>query len=300
MAKSHASDKPPFQSQKLDFESDRDLECPFPCFAGTTFSSNMRLIFGLILGGVIVAGSMAGAADVRERFEKREFTDASGDKLRYRLLKPKDYDPNRKYPLVVFLHGAGERGSDNTAQLVHAMADFASDRIMENYPAFVIAPQCPDEKKWVEVPWTDEDHEMPKEPSQSLRQTLELVAALQEEFSIDPARRYITGLSMGGFGVWDAIQRRPELFAAAAPVCGGADARLAKRIKDVPVWAFHGDQDDAVKVRRSRDMIAAIKAAGGSPKYTEYKGVGHDSWTATYQDPELYKWLFAQKRVAKP
>jgi predicted peptidase len=90
------------------------------------------------------------------------------------------------------------------------------------------------------------------------------------------------------------------MFAAAVPICGGGDVTQAKAIKDVPIWAFHGDKDDAVKVRRSRDMIAAIKAAGGSPKYTEYKDVGHDSWTTTYKDPELYKWLFAQKRAAKP
>jgi predicted peptidase len=227
--------------------------------------SNMRQFLILALGGVIVGGSMATAADVRERFEKREFTDASGDKLLYRLLKPEGYDPNQKYPLVVFLHGAGERGSDNTTQLVHGMADFASDKIMEKYPAIVIAPQCPDGKQWVEVPWTVDEHQMPKEPSRPLAQTLELMTALQKEFSIDRDRLYITGLSMGGFGVWDAIQRQPELFAATAPVCGGGDVALAKRIKDVPTWAFHGDQDGVVKVRRSRDMIAAMKAAGGSP-----------------------------------
>jgi predicted peptidase len=270
-----------------------------PLFDRHSIMRNMQPFLRLFLGGLIVASSMAAAEDVRERFEKREFSDAAGEKLLYRLLKPKDYDPRGKYPLVVFLHGAGERGSDNTAQLVHGMADFASDKIMESYPAFVIAPQCPEGKQWVEVPWTLDEHRMPKEPSEPLRQTLELVAAMQKEFSIDPDRLYITGLSMGGFGVWDAIQRRPALFAAAAPVCSGGDATLAKQIKDVPVWAFHGDEDGVVKVRRSRDMVAAIRAAGGSPKYTEYKGAGHDSWTATYKDPELYKWLFAQKRPAQ-
>lgn len=260
-----------------------------------------KLLFVLFFGaGMSNHSTSMAAADGRDRFEKREFKDAAGQTLLYRLLKPKDYDPKRKYPLVVFLHGAGERGSDNTAQLVHGMSDFASDKIMESYPAFVIAPQCPEEKKWVEVPWTDEEHSMPEEPSTPLRQTLELVDALQKEFSIDPTRLYITGLSMGGFGTWDAIQRRPTLFAAAAPICGGGDAALAKKIKDVPVWAFHGDADEAVKVRRSRDMIAALKAAGGSPKYTEYKGVGHDSWSATYRDPELYKWMFAQQRPTQP
>lgn len=246
-----------------------------------------------------IGRAVAAEEDTRERFEARQYVDAAGEKLPYRLLKPKNYDASQRYPLVLFLHGAGERGSDNTKQLVHGMADFSSDAVMNKYPAFVVAPQCPDERKWVEVPWTDEEHAMPKEPSVALRQTFELLEALSKEFSIDADRIYITGLSMGGFGTWDAIQRKPDLFAAAAPVCGGGDTNYAARIKDVPVWAFHGDQDDAVKVRRSRDMIAAIKAAGGQPKYTEYPGVGHDSWTATYRDPELYQWLFAQKRPPK-
>jgi predicted peptidase len=259
------------------------------------------LSFALVAGGYMsIFVSSGRAEDVRERFAARTYTDAVGEKLPYRLLKPKEYDAKQKYPLVVFLHGAGERGTDNGKQLVHGMADFASDKIMESYPAFVVAPQCPDEKKWVEVPWTDEQHAMPKEPSTALRQTFELIDVLSKEFHIDSDRIYITGLSMGGFGTWDAIQRKPELFAAAAPICGGGDPSYAAKIKNLPVWAFHGDQDTAVKVRRSRDMIEAIKAAGGSPKYTEYKGVGHDSWTATYRDPEFYKWLFAQKRAAKP
>jgi predicted peptidase len=252
----------------------------------------------LILG--VSMSSSVFAADVRDRFEKREYQAADRGKLPYRLLKPKDYDPKQKYPLVVFLHGAGERGTDNKVQLVHGMADFASDKIMEAYPAFVIAPQCPAEKQWVDVPWSADEHKMPDKPSTPLKQTLEVVASMQKEFAIDADRIYITGLSMGGFGAWDAIQRQPDLFAACAPICGGGDATLAEKIKNVPVWAFHGDEDGAVKVRRSRDMIDAIKAAGGAPKYTEYKGVGHDSWTATYRDPEFYKWLFAQKRTARP
>ena len=242
--------------------------------------------------------SLAAAADVRDRFEKREYADAEGAKLPYRLLKPNNYDSKQKYPLVVFLHGAGERGTDNVKQLVHGMADFASDKIMEKYPAFVLAPQSPDGQQWVDVPWSADEHKMPDKPAAPLRQTLELIAALQQEFAIDGGRIYVTGLSMGGFGAWDCIQRRPDLFAAAAPVCGGGDATMAAKMKQVPVWAFHGDADGAVKVRRSRDMIAALKAAGGSPKYTEYKGVGHDSWTATYRDPEFYSWLFAQQRPA--
>lgn len=234
--------------------------------------------------------------DANARFEKRDFADG---KLPYRLLKPRAYEANKKYPLVIFLHGAGERGSDNMKQLVHGMGQFASDEVMEKYPAFVAAPQCPDGQQWVNVPWSADEHTMPKEPSDSMQHVFELIDALRKEFSVDEKRIYITGLSMGGFGTWDAIERKPELFAAAAPICGGGDVAQAKAIKDVPVWAFHGDDDGVVKVRRSRDMIAAIKAAGGKPRYTEYPKVGHFSWGPAYNDPELYAWMFDQQRKSE-
>ena len=241
--------------------------------------------------------TLCSAADVRERFEPRTYTDAAGSKLLYRLLTPKDYDAKKKYPLVVFLHGAGERGNDNSKQLVHGMADFASDESMAKNPAFVIAPQCPTGEKWANVDWSADKHDMTTKPADSLRLTVELIAALQKEFSIDADRLYITGLSMGGYGTWDALQRYPDLFAAGAPICGGGDPAQAANFKNVPLWAFHGDADTAVKVQRSRDMIAALEAAGGKPKYTEYKGVGHDSWSASYKNPEFHTWLFAQKRT---
>jgi predicted peptidase len=125
---------------------------------------------------------------------------------------------------------------------------------------------------------------------------LKLLDNLPKLFSVDPDRIYITGLSMGGYGTWDALQRKPDYFAAAIPICGGGDVNGAEKMKDVPIWAFHGDADGAVKVSRSRDMIEALKAAGGKPKYTEYPGGGHDSWTATYKNPEVMAWLFEQKR----
>jgi predicted peptidase len=252
-----------------------------------------------LLGGITLSTAPTFAADAAERFEKHVHEDAAGARLPYRLLKPKEIEEGQKYPLVVFLHGAGERGDDNTRQLVHGMGDYASDELMKKHPAFVVAPQCPEEKQWVEVPWSADSHKLPEKPSQPLRQTLELIDRLVKEQPIDENRIYITGLSMGGFGVWDALARRPKLFAAAAPICSGGDPATAERIKHVPVWAFHGDQDNAVKVQRSREMIDALKRAGGEPKYTEYEGVGHNSWTATYSNREFHDWLFAQQREAK-
>jgi predicted peptidase len=240
------------------------------------------------------------AADHRDRFEARVYKSPDGGELPYRLLKPKNYDPATKVPLVLFLHGAGERGRDNRAQLVHGMNDFASDEIMEKYPSFVVAPQCPSDGQWVDVPWSADSHTMPAEPAAPLRRAMELLASLEKEFSIDADRLSVTGLSMGGYGTWDAIQRYPHRFAAAAPICGGGDSSHVKDIARIPVWAFHGAQDGAVKPQRSRDMIAALQAAGGLPKFTEYPDAGHDSWSATYRNPDFYAWLFAQRKTARP
>jgi len=228
--------------------------------------------------------------------EKRSYASDDGKTLPYRLLKPIAYNPAVKYPLVLFLHGAGERGTDNEIQMVHGIPEFAKEETRKKYPCFVVAPQCPAKAKWVEVDWSLDQHAQPKEPSEPMRLTLELLAALQKEFSIDAKRLYVTGLSMGGYGTWDLVARKPELFAAAVPICGGADEMTAGKIAKLPIWTFHGAKDTAVKVSRSRNMIEALKKAGGQPKYTEYPDVGHDSWVPAYKDPEMYQWLFAQKR----
>ena len=229
--------------------------------------------------------------------EKREFQGAGEARLLYRLLKPAEYKAETKYPLVVFLHGAGERGNDNTAQLKHGVAEFCTPERRRAYPCFLIAPQCPEGKKWVEVDWSAAAHRAPEEPSDALGLTFSLIESLQKEFSLDANRIYVTGLSMGGYGTWDAAARHPERFAAAVPICGGGDEKSAPRLVNLPLWAFHGAKDEAVKVERSRNMIEAIRQAGGHPNYTEYAEEGHASWVPAYRDEELYKWLFAQRRT---
>ena len=139
-------------------------------------------------------------------------------------------------------------------------------------------------------------HVQPKEPSEPMRLVLELIDAVRKDYPVDPKRIYITGLSMGGFGTWDVLARRPDLFAAAVPICGGADETTAPTMATIPIWAFHGAKDPAVKVSRTRNMIEALKKAGGEPKYTEYPDVGHNSWVPAFKDPEMMKWLFAQKK----
>lgn len=216
--------------------------------------------------------------------------------FRYRLLAP-DVPTGDRMPLVVFLHGAGERGSDNAAQLAYLPTWLAAPTERRRHPCFLLAPQCRDESMWVDIPWGD-TRSRPQQP----RPTLDLqavIAALDEVTAnepVDPRRIYLTGLSMGGYGTWDLAARMPERFAALLPICGGGDEATATRIAGLPTWCFHGAADDVVPVERSRSMIAAVRAAGGTPRYSELPGVGHDSWTPAYRDAEVIDWLFAQRR----
>ncbi|OFY27038.1 MAG: phospholipase [Bacteroidetes bacterium RIFOXYA12_FULL_35_11] len=228
-------------------------------------------------------------------FLKAEFIKGS-DTLRYRYLLPEKYDANLKYPLLLFLHGSGERGYDNEKQLTHCSLYFADSAIRKAYPCIILVPQCPPKKKWVEVNWKKESHTMPIKPSFAMDLLLKLMEEFTDKNSVDKSRMYVTGLSMGGFGVWDIIARKPDWFAAAVPVCGGADEKTAKKIIDIPVWAFHGAKDKVVKPLRSRNITQALIKAGGKPKYTEYPNIQHGSWKVAYKEDELFKWIFTQKK----
>lgn len=180
-------------------------------------------------------------------------------------------------PLVVFLHGSGERGSDlgrvATVGLPHLL-----ERLPE--PAFVVAPQCPEASRW-----TDQ-----------LERLEAVLEGLLERLPVDARRVYLTGLSLGGQGAWFWAARSPERFAALVPVCGRTDPAAAERLKNMPIWAFHGAEDDVVPPSESKVMVAALQAVGGRPRLSVLEGVGHDSWTPAYRDPGLYAWLFAQRR----
>ena len=218
----------------------------------------------------------------------------------YRLLGPASITPGTRYPLVIFLHGAGERGNDNLSQLKYFPTWIAEQSARQAHPCFVLAPQCRDEQKWVDVDWSKIES-TPQSPTPTV-DMLAVIAALEDTLQrepIDPARIYLTGLSMGGYGSWDLAARMPDRFAAVLPICGGGDEATAAKIKDLPIWCFHGDADTAVRVERSRTMIEALRAAGGAPTYSELAGVGHDSWTPAYRDPDVLTWLFAQKKPAK-
>ncbi len=246
--------------------------------------------------GAVVVFAAASRARAQE-FQARIYTNAAGDTLPYRLLVPEHYEPAKRYPLVLFFHGAGERGSDNRRQLVHGVRLFLQPENREKFPCFVIAPQCPQNQQWVDMPWGTASGTQPEHPSHAMQLALDIAKAVQKEFSIDPDRLYVTGLSMGGFATWDLITRFPHRYAAAIPVCGGGDAAKAALAAHVPVWAFHSKDDPVVQVGRTRQMIEAMREAGGKPRYTEYDGLGHNSWDKAYAEPDLLSWLFSHRRT---
>jgi predicted peptidase len=201
-------------------------------------------------------------------------------KLEYLLYLPEEYsnENKKKWPLVLFLHGSGERGEDVEMVASNGIPKLAEER---KFPFIALSPQCPTNANW-EI------------------QTDALITLLQEafdSFSIDKDRVYLTGMSMGGFGTWSLSQQFPELFAAIVPMCGGGVPIDAWKIKDIPVWAFHGAKDDLVPIEETEQMVEALQKINGNVKFTIYSEATHNCWTQAYNEPELYKWLLAQKKI---
>jgi len=259
----------------------------------------MRAILSVIALASVCLPPLSARAQDLNGFEARSLQGSKGLTLPYRLFKVKNPTAGTKYPLILFLHGAGERGDNNTSQLTaNAGATvWATDAHQTKHPAYVIAPQCPGDKQWVDTDWTLGSYSTTTVPvSDQLTTALEIADAVATEFGTDPTRQYVTGVSMGGYGTWDAIVRNPERFAAAIPICGSGDPTKAALIELLPLWTFHGDADTTVPVKGTRDMVAALKAVGSTVKYTEYPGVGHDAWDMTYANEEVIDWLFTFKK----
>lgn len=202
-------------------------------------------------------------------------------RLNYLLYLPKDYSNSKKdQPLILFLHGAGERGDDLELVKIHGIPKIVEKQ--KDFPFIAISPQCPEENWWPN-PWL-----------------IESLSALLDEiiskYRVNENRIYLTGLSMGGFGTWHLAETYPDRFAAIAPICGGGMPWMAPRIKDVPVWVFHGAKDEVVPIEKSKEMVEALKKCGGNVKFSIYPEAGHDSWTETYDNPKLYEWFLEHHR----
>lgn len=214
-----------------------------------------------------------------------------GDSLPYRLLEPLPEKAEDRYPLIIFLHGAGERGRENEDNINHIKGLF--DNKQDKYPCYVVAPQCPKRESWTEL--MGPPKALSPTPTRPMQLTLKLLDELLKTYPIDKSRIYVIGVSMGGFGTWDLLARFPNRFAAAVPICGGGDESTAPRFKQVPLWVFHGALDDVVPPERSRTMVKALQDAGGKPGYTEFPAVKHNSWTQAFREPLLWTWLFRQQ-----
>ncbi|WP_274361427.1 prolyl oligopeptidase family serine peptidase [Paenibacillus thermotolerans] len=193
----------------------------------------------------------------------------------YLLYLPKQYEESEeKWPLIVFLHGAGERGSDIEKVKIHGIPKIAEGR--DDFPFIAVSPQCPEDSFWsVEIDALDS-----------------LINEIADNYRVDTDRIYLTGLSMGGYGTWTLSIAYPDRFAAIAPICGGENpARAAATLKNVPIWVFHGAKDNVVPLRESEQMVEALQRVGGNVKFTVYPDADHDSWTETYNNPDLYEWF---------
>lgn len=236
---------------------------------------------GMALAALAMASgaqAQTGGTQQPHTFRKQITKTVSADFLLY---LPKEYgkDKSTRWPLVIFLHGAGERGSDVNKVKAHGPPKLVAEG--KEFPFILVSPQCPENAWW---------------DTQTLNALLDTV---MNQYRVDADRVYLTGLSMGGFGTWNWAAENPERFAAIAPICGGGDERRARRIRNIPTWAFHGAKDEVVPLKSSQEMVDALRKAGGDVKFTVYPEAGHDSWTEAYSNPELYAWLLSHRK-AKP
>ncbi|CAN5455277.1 dienelactone hydrolase family protein [soil metagenome] len=235
---------------------------------------------------------------------KRVFTKGNVS-MPYRLLLPRDYDSSKKYPMVLFLHGSGERGNDNEKQLTWGSQLFIQGSNRRRFPAIVVFPQCPENSYWSNVHIKKErktkkelfEFQSGGEPTKAMDMLIGLQTRLMNELSVDTSKIYVMGLSMGGMGTYEIVRRMPGVFASAVPICGGADTTTAAAIHKTAFWIFHGANDDVVPVKYAEDMVRALQGfySAGDMQYTVYSGTGHNSWEKAFAEPELLRWLFTQR-----
>ncbi len=230
---------------------------------------------------------------IKEVFVNEEL---DGYQMPYNLILPTDYDETKDYPVFMLLHGAGERGNDNELQMFHGVDEMFTTRPELMAQTIILVPQCPEGEQWVDWPWENGNYALDEIPeSKALQTAIKLLQRILLDYACDTDRVYLMGISMGGFGTWDALVRHEELFAAGVPLCGGGDPSKADILKEIPIWCVHGGSDTTVPFAGTKDMAKAITAAGGERiTFTAMAGYGHNIWDAATTDGELIDWLFAQ------
>ncbi len=266
---------------------------------GATPVSRIRRRFAFATGTLFLFLSVCPSSQAQQNLENvakgflaRSYRSPSGETMAYRLFVPPGYSAAKKYPIVLWLHGAAGRGEDNLLQIsggnypgTHIWTTLESQA---KFHAFVLAPQVSETKAWAR-PHVEA-------PPESLRLALEILDAVQKKYSIDLDRAYVAGQSMGGEGVWAALAAAPGRFAAGIALCGYGFDDMIGRDAQYPVWVFQGDADPIVPVARAREWVRALREAGGAPKYTEYPGVGHEVWERAFSEPDVATWLMSQRR----
>ena len=248
-----------------------------PCIKNPSRTTRIPFAASFLMVTLLGVRSMNADQDATPtRQESRKLVATKTFELEYLLYLPKDYDSQEAWPLMLFLHGAGERGDDLSRVAIHGPPKLVEQG--RDFPFVIVSPQCKASETWESI---------------ELSKLLDQVIA---EHKIDEQRIYVTGLSMGGYGTWDLACYEPHRFAAIAPICGGGKTWLVGKLQDLPVWAFHGAKDNVVPLEKSQELIDKLESMGHAPKLTVYPDLQHDSWTVTYENPELYEWFLSHTR----
>jgi predicted esterase len=273
--------------------------------SGVSNTDNVTAMTKPVYASSILDGRVATWNEYKAIYDKSDsltvagrFVSAKGDSLPYRLMLPANYDPTKKYPVVLYLHGMGERGTDNHEQLRNFVWSFSTEKNRQDYPCFVLIPQLNRNS----ISFLGDER---AKSTKMMLAVFSLMKRLESRYSMDTDRRYLMGISSGAWATWEAIVRYPKMFAAAVPIAGYKrfnefDAVARKHdidgIKDLPIWAFHGSDDEWIPVMYARMTVSMLKNGGGKPRYTEFKGIGHICWNELQHVPEFMPWLFAQRR----
>lgn len=255
---------------------------------------------------VLLFFSNIATAQNKDLFSKKLYIH-DNDTLKYRLLLPKGFSGDKQYPLVLFLHGAGERGNDNKKQLVHGSSLFTNKKNRDSFPAIVVFPQCPKEDYWSNVKIDRAKKGLAKfkykrsgKPTKSMSLVLNLMDDMTHKPYVKKNQVYVGGLSMGGMGTFDILKRRPNMFAAAFPICGGGNPKSTKKYADkVSLWIFHGGKDDVVDPYFSLRMVTALREKGADVKLSYFENNNHNSWDSAFAEPGLLTWLFSKSKSKK-
>lgn len=224
------------------------------------------------------------------------------DSISYRILFPENFNPEKKYPILFFLHGKGETGNDNEKQLTNGGSLFLKDSFRKQFPSIVVFPQCADNSYWANVDIVESDgkrtfnFQKGGKPTKDMRALVGMVENFMEKPFVDRNQVYVGGLSMGGMGTFEILRRKPKLFAAAFAICGGDNVANVQKYKDVPLWIFHGEKDDVVPVNYSVIVSNQLKVLGKEGKLTLYPNAGHNSWDSAFAEPKLLPWLFSNTK----